>query len=163
MGVLFDEPIGKYCRRQVFYVEYGKSAGEAARVMKSSGVASVLVRKKGEPVGIVTLKDILFRVVSEGKDPEKVRVEEVMSSPLITINEKEPVKRALEMMDQHNVHRLLVVDDKGKVVGLAVETLISGDVFERQCKTRECEVEPKSWLSRYMMEVAEENIEQRMH
>lgn len=163
MGALFEEPIGKHCRHQIFYVEYGRSAAEAARVMKDSRVASVLVRKKGEPVGIVTLKDILFRVVSEGKDPEKVRVEEVMSSPLITINEKEPVKKALEMMDKHNIHRLLVVDSKGKAVGLAVETMISGDAFGRQCKTRECEVEPKSWLSRYIMEVADENIEQRMH
>jgi len=79
---------------------------EAAKVMRDKDVLSVLVaagKNSNEPIGIVTERDILYRVVGENKDPFKVTLKNVMSSPLITIAEKDAV---LLMRSKHAVLQL---------------------------------------------------------
>jgi CBS domain-containing protein len=83
--------------------------GEAAKVMKDKDVLSVIVTSKNskEPIGIVTVRDILYRLVSENKGPFKVTLKDIMSSPLITIAEEESVRDAILLMrSKHTVLQL---------------------------------------------------------
>jgi len=93
------------------------SVREAVRKMNELGVGSLLVVEEGRPVGIFTERDVLRRVVDAGRDPEATRVEEVMSSPVVTIRPETPVREAMETITTLR-HRHLPVMDGGQVVGM---------------------------------------------
>ena len=72
------------------------TVAEAARIMKKEGASSIMVGQDSQHViGIVTEKDILYQVVAENRGPFKTTLKEIMSSPLITIDEAAPVKDAI--------------------------------------------------------------------
>jgi len=87
------------------------NVSEATRIMKEKGISSVLVISKrgAEPTGIVTERDILYKVVAENKEPFKTTLKEIMSSPIITINEDASVKDAVSLMRSKGIRRLVVV------------------------------------------------------
>jgi CBS domain-containing protein len=74
------------------------SMAEAAKFMGAKRVGSLIVEVGGMPEGIITERDLLSKVLAKGKDPEAVRVREVMSSPLITIEPKATIKEAAQTM-----------------------------------------------------------------
>jgi CBS domain-containing protein len=87
------------------------NVSEATRIMKEKGISSVLVISKrgAEPTGIVTERDILYKVVAENKEPFKTTLKEIMSSPILTINEDASVKDAVSLMRSKGIRRLVVV------------------------------------------------------
>ena len=89
---------------------------EAARVMGERRVGSLIVMKDGDPVGIVTERDLLSNVFAVGRRPEKVKVEAVMSSPLITIGPTATIKEAAQTMIRKKGR--LAVFDEGELVGI---------------------------------------------
>jgi CBS domain-containing protein len=93
---------------------------EAVQRMVKENVWSFLVTKDGLPVGVVTERDILRRCISKGYSLN-MRVEEIMSSPIITIGPDEPIGRALQIMAEKNIRRLYVVEG-GKVIGRITQT-----------------------------------------
>lgn len=93
----------------------------AARLMDEKGISSVLVKRQEELVGIITDRDLITRVVSKGLDATKVRVSEVMSSPLITIGEDAPVEEGAKKMAEHSIRRL-VVERAHQIVGIIAES-----------------------------------------
>ncbi|MGC8644637.1 MAG: cyclic nucleotide-binding/CBS domain-containing protein [Thermoplasmata archaeon] len=93
---------------------------EAAEVMKEKGVSSLLIQEGGEYIGIVTERDIVTKVASEGLDPAGVKVREIMSSPLIYVDADSPLEIAAEIMWKRKIRRL-PVRRGGKVVGLLTE------------------------------------------
>lgn len=88
--------------------------------MISNNIGAVIVMSGGDPVGIVTERDILERVVRAGKDPNKTRAEEIMSSPLISIEADKTVKDALILMRDKKVRRLGVTR-RGRLIGIVTE------------------------------------------
>jgi signal-transduction protein with cAMP-binding, CBS, and nucleotidyltransferase domain len=103
---------------------------EAAKVMKKEDVSSVLVTNKSsnEPIGIVTERDILYRVVAENMGPFKVPLKEIMSSPLISINEESSVADAISLMRRKHIRRLEVKNKEGKIIGTITLMSIIGNV-----------------------------------
>ena len=103
---------------------------EAAKVMRNKDISSVLVSSKNsnEAVGIVTERDILYRVVSENKGPFKVILKDIMSSPLISISEEESVKDAVLLMRRKHIRRLAVKNGEGKITGTITLMSIVGNV-----------------------------------
>ena len=91
------------------------NVSEATRIMKEKGISSVLVSSKrgaegrAEPTGIVTERDILYKVVAENKEPFKTTLKEILSSPILTINEDASVKDAVSLMRSKGIRRLVVV------------------------------------------------------
>src|SRR6187200_1637205 len=104
--------------------------GEAAKVMKDKEVLSLLVTSKNsnEPIGIITERDILYRVLAENKGPFKVTLKKIMSSPLITIAEGESVKNAVLLMRSKHIRRLPVKNAAGNITGLITLMSIVGNV-----------------------------------
>jgi CBS domain-containing protein len=90
---------------------------QAARVMEKNNIGSVVVVKGGSPVGIVTERDITYRVVAPDKKPSTVKVKEIMSKPLETIGPDTTITGASKIMATRNIRRLPVI--KGdKLLGI---------------------------------------------
>lgn len=101
---------------EVEFIEAGASVQDAATLMGEIEVGALPVGSRSELVGIVTDRDILYRVVARGRDPASTTVREVMSRPVVTCRADEAVDAALDRMAANHVRRLAVVAG-GSVVG----------------------------------------------
>jgi CBS domain-containing protein len=90
---------------------------DALVAMAEKGISAVLVVSNGKPLGIVSAKDYGKRVVLEDRDPKTVRVREIMSSPLVTIEPDANAAHALAVMTQHHIRHLPVLNG-GKLDGV---------------------------------------------
>jgi signal-transduction protein with cAMP-binding, CBS, and nucleotidyltransferase domain len=97
---------------------------EAAKLMDTKRISSVLVRQGEEHFGIITARDVISRVVCKGLDPSRTRVRDVMSHPLLTIGEQATVEDAAKKMRDNSVRRLVVERDHEKV-GVVAESDIA--------------------------------------
>ena len=82
---------------------------DAAKIMGTSSY--VIVLKKGKPIGIITERDIIVKVLTQDQDPRKVAVTDIMSVPLITIDPDAELTQASQLMRKHNVGKLIVMRD----------------------------------------------------
>jgi CBS domain-containing protein len=98
----------------------GSSATTFDAIENSSMVCFgyMLVADRGKLKGIVTERDILYRVVAREMDPKKTKLKEVMSQPVLSIDEDSEVLEASELMKKNGIRRLAVVDKKGRLVGV---------------------------------------------
>ena len=105
----------------VVYVDNDKSCMDAINEMLKNKVWSIVVTKEELPVGVVTERDIIRRVISKNIDINKVTLEEIMSSPLITIDPDKSISTVMEMMAMNDIRRVYVVE-KGKIIGRVTQT-----------------------------------------
>ncbi len=89
----------------------------AAEIMNKHEIGSVIVVNSGKPVGIVTERDILKRVVHDRKDPASTLAAEIMSQPLVKVKPSVSVTRALKIMLRRRIKKLAVVN-AGHLVGV---------------------------------------------
>ncbi len=89
-------------------------------LMAKENVGSIVVVENNQPVGIITERDMLYRVLNAGKNLELTLVKDVMSKPLVTIDAERTIADALEIMHRHNIRRLIVTRE-GVLVGLTTE------------------------------------------
>lgn len=101
---------------------------QAIEKMIQAGVWSLLVERRGLPVGVVTDRDILRRCAAMGHYPDRVKVEQIMSSPIITIEPNARAGEALKTMVEKNVRRLYVVEG-GKIIGRVTQTGLSRNLL----------------------------------
>jgi len=102
----------------VVAVDEDATAAEVAKVLRDNGVSSAFVQSKsGEYIGIVTKGDLVYKVMAEGVDPEKVRAKDIMSRPIKYVSADDTIQKALKIFRAHRVGRLGVVY-KGRVVGV---------------------------------------------
>jgi CBS domain-containing protein len=102
-------------------VKTGDSIVEAAKLMKGedSGIAPIVDGDR--LVGVLTDRDIAIRVVAEGRDPRETKVEEIASQNLVTVDPHQDLDEALRLMAKHQVRRLPVVEEDGKLVGIVAQ------------------------------------------
>lgn len=110
--------------KPVIKIEYNRVVRAAAKEMVKHRVGSIIVVKNKNPIGIITETDLNKKIVAPGKDPRKIKVLEVMSSPMVFSNPNDDIKTAVEKMEKYKIKRLPVVD-KGKVVGIVTNTDIA--------------------------------------
>jgi len=103
--------------RSVVTIEIGKSVREAVDIMNKKEIGCLVVTKEGDPVGIVTERDVLKKIVVEGRDPEKTRIEEIMSRPLITGSPNMTLEEAAKLLVLRRIKKLPILE-KGKLVGI---------------------------------------------
>jgi signal-transduction protein with cAMP-binding, CBS, and nucleotidyltransferase domain len=102
----------------VISVHEDASVVELADTMKAQKVGAIIVvNKQDKPVGIVTERDIVTRVVAEGRTPQALIAKEIMSSPLRMVEPEMKLMDALSLMDKLNIRRLGVTY-KGDLVGV---------------------------------------------
>jgi CBS domain-containing protein len=91
---------------------------EAAEAMRANDIGDVIaIDDKGGVVGIVTDRDVVVRVVAEGRDPRATQIEDIASRELTVVSPDDSVERAVELMRERAVRRLPVVK-RGKIVGI---------------------------------------------
>jgi CBS domain-containing protein len=107
--------------RNVIYVDPDTKVLEAAKKLKSANIHTVLVMQDKKLAGIVVDRDLVLRVLAEGRDPSKIRVMEIMTRDPITIAPETNVIDAGKLMKNHKVSRLPVIDKDGMVAGIVSE------------------------------------------
>ena len=97
----------------------GKTAYDVADLMKRSRAGSVIViDKKKQPVGIITERDMVKRVCFKNVSSSRIKVEDIMSSPLITIMCYDSIDTASRIMTRNNIKRLVVLEPDNRIVGV---------------------------------------------
>ncbi len=96
------------------------TAFEAAKVIASAGVGSIPIVKDGRLVGMVTDRDLVVRVLAEGRDPRSTRLGEIASSDLETVSPQDDLDTALRKMASSKVRRLPVVE-RNQLVGIVAQ------------------------------------------
>ncbi len=104
-------------RTNVLVVNKGETVLQAVEMMVEYNVNNVLVLDDASAVGIITETDVLKKVVAPQKDAKILKVEDIMSEPLITAPPEMPVEDACEIMTEHRIKKLPVIE-KGRLVGI---------------------------------------------
>jgi CBS domain-containing protein len=123
---LLSTPIEHYMNTNLVILESDKFTDEALNLMKEKDVRSVLVSHLGEVMGIVSKTDILFKVMSQGRNPGKVRLREIMTSPVLAVDPHNTIQETLSIMDKHVV-RQVIVSSHSAVLGMVSRD----DLFEK--------------------------------
>ncbi|MFY9268319.1 MAG: CBS domain-containing protein [Candidatus Manganitrophaceae bacterium] len=109
--------VEKLMSKKICSIASGESVLKGAKEMAWKKIGSLLVSREGEYIGIITEVDILRKVVAKEIDPATVPVENVMTSPLITVEADLPVVDANDLMERKKV-RHLGVTRNGKIIGV---------------------------------------------
>ena len=97
----------------------GKTAYDVADLMKRNGVGSIIViDKKRQPMGMITERDMVKRVCLKSVASSRIKVEEIMSSPLITIMSYDSTDTASVVMTKNKIKRLIVLEPDNRITGL---------------------------------------------
>jgi len=95
---------------------------EVAKLMRQNDCGEIPVIDAAErPIGVVTDRDIVCRVVAEGKNPSAYTAEGCMSQPVVTVPLDAPVADVLSTMQKHRIRRLPVVDEEGACAGIIAQ------------------------------------------
>ena len=126
ISALLSTPIEQFIDTNVVILESDKFTDEALNLMKEKHVRSILASHMGEVVGIVSKTDILFKVMSQGRNSGKVRLREIMTSPVLAVGPQNSVQETLSIMDRH-VIRQVIVSSHSAVLGMVSRD----DIFEK--------------------------------
>jgi len=110
--------------RTVVTIDENASVKEAADIMNQFEIGSIIATRKGKAVGIITERDLLKRIVAEGKNAKKTTVKDIMSSPLVVITPNTDLEEAARLMFEKKIKKLPVID-QNRLVGLVSLTDIA--------------------------------------
>ncbi|HYZ78231.1 MAG TPA: CBS domain-containing protein [Gaiellaceae bacterium] len=113
-------------------IDAGKSVAYAAKMMRDEDVGIAPIVEGDRLVGVLTDRDIAVRVVAEGLDPERVKVFEVASRDVVTLDLDQDLDEALRLMARHQVRRLPVVEEDGRLVGVLAQADVAHEADERR-------------------------------
>ncbi len=111
---------------RVVTIEPGTGVVDAAKRMIQEEKGPLPIVEGERPVAIVTDRDIIAHVVAEGRDPTTMTVHDIASEDLVTIGPEQDIDEARRLMDQHELDRILVVEDD-RLVGIISEADIRSD------------------------------------
>ena len=109
-------------------VRLGDSIVDAAKLMRGEDAGIAPIVDGDRLVGVITDRDIAIRVVAAGRDPDATKVEEIASWTLVTVDPDQELEEALRLMAEHEVRRLPVVEEDGRLVGIVAEAVVARHV-----------------------------------
>ncbi len=104
------------------------SALKAAELMKSGNIGSIPVIENEEGkklIGIVTDRDLTLKIVAQGLDSKTRKIESLMSRNIVTCHPDDDLQKALDIMAEHQLRRLPVVDENGRIRGIIAQADIA--------------------------------------
>lgn len=117
---------------KVCAIDADKPVAYAAKMMRDEDVGLAPIVESDRLVGTLTDRDIAIRVVAEGRDPESTLVREVASTDLVTVDPQQGLDEALRLMAEHQVRRLPVVEEDGRLVGVLAQADIARQADDRK-------------------------------
>ncbi|MBN2566485.1 CBS domain-containing protein [Candidatus Woesearchaeota archaeon] len=121
MEKMISRYVKDYMTKKVISVSRDASVYEVAKKMSEKGISCIVVVEGTKPVGIITERDMIKRVITSHKDIKKIRVDEVMSKPIFSLPPDADIISAGESMKQKKVRKFPIVKDN-KLVGVITET-----------------------------------------
>ncbi len=109
--------VGDVMTRDIEFIDGASSLQEAAEMMGELDVGALPVGSADQLEGLLTDRDILYRYVAKGLAPGNVVVRDVMTSPVISCDEDDTLRDALDAMAANHIRRMPVADRRGRVVG----------------------------------------------
>jgi CBS domain-containing protein len=108
-------------------IDADKPVAYAAKMMKQENVGIAPIVEGERLIGTLTDRDIVVRVVAEGRDPQSVTAREVSSSAPVTVDPQQDLDEALRLMATHQIRRLPVVEEDGRVVGVLAQADVADE------------------------------------
>jgi CBS domain-containing protein len=108
---------------------------DVARVMASHDVGIVPIcasQDTRQLIGCITDRDLVVRVIAEQKDVGSTAITDVMSARLVTCRPEDPAEHARELMEEHQIRRLMVIDEHGSLLGVVATADLARAVEERE-------------------------------
>ena len=113
-------------------IDAGKSVAYAAKMLRDEEVGIAPIVEGDRLVGTVTDRDIAIRAVAEGKDPESTKVKDIASINLVTVDPRQDLGEALQLIAKHQVRRLPVIEEGGRLVGLLAQADIAKSAGDKE-------------------------------
>lgn len=110
--------LGNLCRREIICVDLGTTVKEAVKLIEEKNVGCVIVIGSDKPVGMLTDRDIVLRVINKGLDPQRTTVDNVMSKDIVALREDMGLFEALEQVKGKSIRRFPIVDANGALKGI---------------------------------------------
>ncbi len=115
---------------------------EVTRIMDSKSLGSVLIEEDNKILGIMTERDILRKIVAKGQNPDEMKVNDIMTKDIITIDVHEDSLEASRIMDENGIRRLIVTEN-GKIVGKVTANSIARNLKYLLTKDRVVYTQPE--------------------
>jgi CBS domain-containing protein len=128
--------VGDLMAKHVEFIDATATVQDAASLMGELDVSALPIGTADDLKGVITDRDILYRVVAEGKDPRRTQVLQVATKTIFSVRPEDPISNAMDLMASQNVRRLPVLDDTQRVIGwitlsdLSRHLLVESDVVQ---------------------------------
>lgn len=107
--------------KEVQVIDQETSVFDAAKKMGFYSISCIVVIRENTPVGILTERDVINRVVAENQNPKKMKVKDIMTAPLLSRRPNTSLKELLEVMNNYKVRRCPILD-QNEIRGIVTET-----------------------------------------
>jgi len=108
-------------QKNVITIEHEKTAQYASTILKDNDISFLVVVEDSKPVGIVSERDIVRKIVAENKEASKIQLESIMSKKFKWVEPNSSIESAVQKMLNNNIRRLVVLEDEN-LVGVITQT-----------------------------------------
>ena len=127
--------------KSVLVIDQDRSVEDAAKRMAAKKIGGLVVVRYGRPIGIITERDVLWKVTAKGRNPAKVRVRDAMTSPAVTVSPLSTLRAAARLMLEKET-RWLVVTRLDEVEGIITASDITQGFLEAYARAQKRETSP---------------------
>ncbi len=107
--------------KNVITIGHDKSSFDAAKLISEKDISFLVVVKDGNPIGVVSERDFVRKITAEDKQSSKIPLSEIMSFKFRWVDPTTEIEEAVQKMLNHNIRRLLVLENE-KLVGVITQT-----------------------------------------
>ncbi len=108
--------------KKSFSLDKNEKVMKAVRLMTEESISAIVILDKTKPIGIITERDLIKKVMLEKKDPSKLKISQIMSKEPKKIGPNSTILNASKVMKKLNVRKLVVVDEEGNMLGMLSQT-----------------------------------------
>jgi CBS domain-containing protein len=111
--------------KNVITIQYNKSGLDASKMLKEKEISFLVIQKDGNPIGLVTERDIVRKIAAEDKKSSELLIKDLMSKNFKWVKPEDSIEDAIQKMLNNNIRRLLVLEND-RLVGVITQTDFSG-------------------------------------
>ncbi len=137
-------------------IQADSTVDKAAEIMSSRNISCIAVLRGDEIAGVFTERDLVKKVIAQQKDPASIKIEQIMSSPVVSVSRDCSVFSASRIMDRMNIRRLPCMDNK-RLCGIITQT----DIFRAVRNMLEPECEKEIWA--LIIDEDQQNVQRLQH
>lgn len=122
---MLDVKVGDIAKRKLVTIEEAATVASATKIMAERNIGSIVITRDKVPVGIVTERDLLRKILAPGLNPASTKVSDIMTPQPIAIEEDRTLSEAIDLMTRKNIRRMLVTKN-GEITSIFTQRDIIG-------------------------------------